>query len=140
MSLPGARERGNLTDSHRLWADPPKGKNQNPQRIGSGQIVGDHLYLLNEPGVMECLEVATGRSIWKERLGRKSWSSMNEVGGRLYVNDTSGTTFVIDPDPEGMRLLATNPLGANLSTNASPAFAGGRVYLRTDQALFAIGE
>ncbi len=140
LSLPGTRERGDLTGSHRLWADPPKGKNQNPQRIGSGQIVGDHLYLLNEPGVMECLEVATGRSIWKERLGRKSWSSMNEVGDRLYVNDSSGTTFVIDPDPEGMRLLSTNPLGANLSTNASPAFAGGRVYLRTDQALFAIGE
>ncbi len=140
VRLPGPTETGDHTETHRLWADPPKGQNQNPQRIGSGQIVGDHLYLLNEPGVAQCLEVETGESVWRERLGRRSWSSMNLVGGKLYVNDSSATTFVIDPSPEGLKLLATNPLGENLATNATPAFAGGRIYLRTDSALFAIGD
>lgn len=137
--LPEPGETGDLTGTHRLWADPPKGQNQNPQRIGSGQVVGDYLYLLNEPGVIQCLEMATGKSVWKERLSRrKSWSSMNLVAGRLYINDVAGTTFVLSPDPDGLEILATNELGPGLHTNASLAFAEGRIYLRTDTALFAI--
>lgn len=136
--LPGATETGDLTESHRLWADPPKGRNQNPQRIGSGQILGDHLYLLNEPGVMQCSLVATGEILWRERLGANSWSSMNLVGKRLYVNDTQGTTYVIDPDPAGLKVAAKNAVDPNQHTNASLAFADGRIYLRTDAHLYAI--
>jgi outer membrane protein assembly factor BamB len=138
VKLPSATETGDLTASHRLWADPPKGQNQNPQRIGSGQILGDHLFLLNEPGVMQCSEVATGKILWRERLGANSWSSMNLIGKTLYVNDTRGTTYLIEPDPSALKLLGKNEVDANQHTNASLAFAGGRIYLRTDAHLYAI--
>jgi outer membrane protein assembly factor BamB len=36
---------GDVTKTHRLWHHP-----RNPQRIGSAVIVGDHAYLVNEPG------------------------------------------------------------------------------------------
>lgn len=135
--LPEPGEGGDLTASHRLWADPPKGRNQNPQRIGSGQIVGDHLYLLNEPGVMQCSLVETGEILWRERLGANSWSSMNRIGGVLYVNDTRGTTYLVEPDPAGLKLLAKNEIDPNQHTNASLAFAGGRIFQRTDAYLYA---
>lgn len=138
VKLPGAAETGDLTESHRLWADPPKGKNQNPQRIGSGQIIGDHLYLLNEPGVMQCSLVETGEILWRERLSSNSWSSMNLIGDNLYVNDTKGTTYVIAPDTAALKVLATNPVDPNQHTNASLAFAGGRIYFRTDAYLYAV--
>jgi len=140
IRLPAPGQSGDLTDEVRLWADPPKGQNQNPQRIGSGQIVGDYLYLLNEPGVVQCLRVDSGESVWRERLSEKSWSSMNLVGGKLYVNEKNGSTYVIDPDPSGLKLVSTNSLAPNQHTNASLAFAGGRVYQRTDQYLYAFGE
>jgi outer membrane protein assembly factor BamB len=138
VKLPSASETGDLTSSHRLWADPPKGQNQNPQRIGSGQILGDHLYLLNEPGVMQCSEVATGKILWRERLGANSWSSMNLIENTLYVNDTRGTTYLIEPDPTALKLLGKNDIDPNQHTNASLAFANGRIYLRTDAHLYAI--
>ena len=138
VKLPSATETGDLTSSHRLWADPPKGQNQNPQRIGSGQILGDHLYVLNEPGVMQCSEVATGKILWRERLGANSWSSMNLIGNTLYVNDTRGTTYLIEPDPTALKLLGKNDIDPNQHTNASLAFANGRIYLRTDAHLYAI--
>jgi outer membrane protein assembly factor BamB len=138
VKLPTAGETGDLTSSHRLWADPPKGQNQNPQRIGSGQILGDHLYLLNEPGVMQCSEVATGKILWRERLGANSWSSMNLIGNTLYVNDTRGTTYLVEPDPTALKLIGKNDVDANQHTNASLAFACGRIYLRTDAYLYAI--
>ncbi|MBP6784754.1 MAG: PQQ-binding-like beta-propeller repeat protein [Verrucomicrobiales bacterium] len=138
LKLPGATETGDLTASHRLWADPPKGKGQNPQRIGSGQIIGDHLYLLNEPGVMQCSLVETGEILWRERLSGSSWSSMNLIGKTLYVNDARGTTYLIEPDPKALKVIATNPVDENQHTNASLAFAGGRIYLRTDMFLYAV--
>lgn len=138
MKLPAAGETGDLTDSHRLWVD--QGNKRNRQRIGTGQLVDGYLYQLDEPGVAVCLDPRTGEKIWEERLGRKSWSSMNLVGGKLYVNDQSGTTFVIDPDPEGLRVVSRNPVDPDQHTNATPAFARGSVFLRTEAFLYAFGE
>ena len=140
VRLPDPDQTGDLTESHRLWADPPKGKNRNAQRIGSGQIIGDHLFLLNATGAIQCLDVKTGASRWSERLSKASWSSMNLVGGKLYVNDKSGTTFILALNPDSPELLATNRVDPGQSTNASLAFAGGKIYLRTDAHLYAIGE
>ncbi len=138
VKLPASGETGDLTASHRLWADPPKGQNQNPQRIGSGQILGDHLYLLNEPGVMQCSEVATGKILWRERLGANSWSSMNLIGENALRERHPWHDLPHRARPTALKLIGKNEVDANQHTNASLAFAGGRIYLRTDAYLYAI--
>lgn len=60
------------------------------------------------------------------------------IGNRLYVNDTRGTTYLLDPDPTGMKVIATNSLDENQHTNASPAFANGTIFFRTDTFLYGI--
>ena len=35
---------------------------------------------------------------------------MNLIGKTLYANDTKGTTYLIEPDPAAMKVLATNPV------------------------------
>lgn len=137
VRLPSASDKGDITESHRLWTEP--GKKPNRQRIGSGQLIDDHLYQLDEPGIMVCLEAATGKKLWEKRMSKRSWSSMNLIGDKLYVNDELGTTYIIEPDPGGLRLLHTNRLEGNQHTNSTPAFANGNIYLRTDSSLFAIG-
>ncbi len=138
MRLPQAAEAGDLTATHRIWADD--GKSRNRQRIGSGQIIDDHLYLVEEPGGMICLDLTTGRKVWEERLGRKSWSSMNLIGDKLYVNDQSGTSFVIKPDRSGLKLLQQNPVDPNQHTNSTPAFSNGLIIQRTDAYLYGFGS
>ncbi|NNE91641.1 MAG: hypothetical protein HKN23_08340, partial [Verrucomicrobiales bacterium] len=143
VRLPKPGESGDLTETHRLWADQNTGKGQkkrNRQRIGSGQLIGKHLFQLDEPGVMTCLDATTGELLFEERLGRKSWSSVNLVGGKLYANDQSGTTFVMEPDPSGLKLISKNLPDQNQHTNASLAFANGVIFQRTDAHLFAFGE
>ncbi len=142
LKRPSPNDTGDLTKSHRLWiVGGNEGKKKvNPQRIGSGQIIDGYLYLLNEPGAAECIDVATGVSQWKERLGRISWSSMSYLGGKLYVNDQGATTYILDPDPTSMKVIATNAIGGNHHTNSSLAFADGVIYLRTESHLLAIGE
>lgn len=138
VKLPDSNTTGDITESHRLWAE--QGKKPNRQRIGSGQLIGNYHYQLDEPGIAVCLDARTGERLWESRLSKGSWSSMNLIGGKLYVNDQLGTTYILDPDPKELKLLNTNPIDPRQHTNSSLAFANGTIYLRTDEFLYAFEE
>lgn len=102
---PGGR--GDVTATHRLWIHDERP----PQRIGTGIIVGDQVYVLNEPGIAWCLDLLTGEILWKHRLSdTSSWSSMCYAAGHIYVNDMHGTTYVLAPSDTEATVLARNPL------------------------------
>jgi outer membrane protein assembly factor BamB len=125
---------GDVTASNRLWLE------KQPQRIGSAVVVGNYLYLVNAgPGIAQCIECRTGKVRWSEPLnGGESWGSVVMVAGRLYVTSRRGVTSVFRPDPLKFELLASNDLGER--SNATPAIANGRIYLRTDRHLFCIAD
>jgi hypothetical protein len=127
--------RGDVTDSHRLWHHAGR----NPQRIGSGVVVGDHLYLANAgPNTVQCVELMTGKDLWEgRRLGEAHWASLVHADGRLYATDQSGDTCVLAASPK-FELLGRNRLREH--TDASPAVSGGDVLIRTHQHLWCIGS
>lgn len=121
--------RGDQTDKI-LWTHA-----KNPQRVGSGVVVDGHIYILNEPGIAWCIDATTGEKKWEQRLGGGvSWSSMNHVAGRLYVNNTAGTTFVLEPSPTQCKIIAENKLDE--LTRASPAYCDGQIFIRTYEHLY----
>jgi outer membrane protein assembly factor BamB len=125
---------GNITQSARLWRSPGK----NPQRIGSGVILGKHLYLPSEP-YLACHEVATGKEIWKHPIPRQQfWGSIVAVDERLYVTSQAGVTYVFAADPKEFRLLASNDLGE--ASNSTPAVSDGQLFLRTAGHVWCIEE
>lgn len=90
----------------RLWHHP-----RAPQRIGSAVIVGEHAYLINEPGLASCFELKTGKDVWKqERLMGSTWASLVHAAGRLYVTSRDGETVVLKADPAKIDVLARNHL------------------------------
>jgi outer membrane protein assembly factor BamB len=119
---------GDVTATHRLWRHEHA-----PQRIGSGVIAGEHLYLVNEPGVAECLELKTGATVWKERLGQTTWSSLVLAGDRIYAPDQEGDCAVFRAAPR-FEFLARSSLGE--LTRASFAVSRGEVFIRTDKHLW----
>jgi outer membrane protein assembly factor BamB len=126
--------KGDVTNTHRLWHHTQK----HPQRIGSPIIVGDHLYLLNENGVAQCFELATGKDVWsKERIGSTSWGSMVAAADQLYVTNLAGETFVLAASPK-YELLARCPLEERVL--ASIAVADGDVFIRSYKHLWCISE
>jgi len=125
---------GDVTATHRLWQITDK--KDLPQRVGSGIIVGEHIYICNDPGFAQCIESKTGKEIWREKLGVTSWSSMSYAGGKLYVIDFRGETFVLNASPEFM-LISRNPLGE--MTRGSHAFSEGQIFIRTYNNLYCIG-
>lgn len=129
---------GNVGETHLLWQrDPPK------RRIGTGIIHKGHVFGVQTPGIVDCVALDTGRTIWEERLSgpganRAVWSSPILAGDRIYVMNQSGDVFVYRSDPESFVLLATNSLAE--PANASVVPAHGHLFLRTHEALWCIGD
>ena len=126
---------GDVT-AQRLWQ-----KIRDKQRIGSGVLTGGHLYILNTPGTAQCIDLATGATVWEERVGTagktQSWSSMVLSGDRIYVLNQNSDTVVLKASPK-FELLTINPLGDGL-TNASHAISDGEIFIRTHKHLWCIG-
>lgn len=126
---------GDVTEQNRLWRIADK----NPQRIGSGVILDGYLYLIDEPGQVECVDVKTGQAAWKGRIGGdKVWASIVAATGRLYVTSQAGTTYVFKPNPEKFELLAKNDLRE--PSNSTLALSAGQIFVRTFEHLVCIEE
>jgi outer membrane protein assembly factor BamB len=127
---------GDVTKTNQLW----RVEKNNPQRIGSGVLLGKYLYMANAgPSVAECIDAGTGEELWRWRLpGGNHWGSIVAAGNRLYTTDQSGTTQVFAANPEKFELLASNALGE--PTNATPAPSDGEIFIRTTAHLFCIAE
>ena len=55
---------GNVTDSHVAWK-----LDKNVPFMPSPTIVGDLIYMVNDDGIISCVEAKTGKSVWRHRLG-----------------------------------------------------------------------
>jgi outer membrane protein assembly factor BamB len=126
---------GNVTDGNVLWR-----VQRNPQRIGTGILLGENMFMANERGTVECFEAATGGRRWEGRLptGGRLWSSLIHADGRLYVTTQSGTTVVFAANPEQFEVLSVNPIDE--TTNSTIAISNGQIFLRTWEALYCIEE
>ena len=94
-------------------------------------------------GFAECIELATGKLIWEERLigsGAKNscWSSPVVAGGSLYVANQNADVFVLRAGPK-YDCLATNSIGGELMS-ASPAISGGAIFIRTAKNLWCVAD
>jgi outer membrane protein assembly factor BamB len=128
---------GDVTATHRLWH-----RERDRQRIGSGVIHDGHVYILNDPGIAECIDLKSGRTVWEERLAgpagsAPSWSSMVLAAGRLHATNQRGDTFILKAEPT-FASLAVNPLGEG--TNGSIAVSNGDLFIRTHRTLWCIGS
>ena len=124
---------GDITKD-KLW-DHPK----NTQRVGSGMIVGDYCYMVDEDGMPHCYELKSGEDMWQvEKAGGVTWGSMVHAQGRLYILMRNGETRVFAASPK-YQLLTRNPLGKGEQTNSSVVISNGEIFLRTFKHLYCIG-
>jgi outer membrane protein assembly factor BamB len=125
--------RGDVTDTHLLWSTD-SGPDV-PTPVTDGEL----LYILRDNGVMFAHDPETGEVIWgPERITPGTYSASPLLAdGRLYMTSEDGITTVIRQGRE-FEILATNDLeGYTLS---SPIAVNGQIFVRTDFALWAIGE
>lgn len=123
---------GRLPDSQIVW-----GTNQGVP-LRPSFVIGDGLmFIINDGGVASCLDAASGKSVWRERLQGDYWASPLLSGGRLYGFSKDGRCPVLAAGPE-FKVLAENKLDDGFV--ASPAVVGDTLILRTATHLYRIGD
>lgn len=105
--------------------------------IPSPLLVGDEIYIVHDNGVATCLDAATGKELWTERLGGKYCSSPLYADGKIYLSSREGQTLVLKPGKK-FEKLATNTLDGEIM--ASSMVLDNSLFIRTDKALYRIGE
>jgi outer membrane protein assembly factor BamB len=124
--------RGDVTTSHKLW------------EFGNGPDVptpvtdGTHVYVITDRGVVYCLDLKTGKTVYgPQRLEPGTYSSSPVLAdGKIYIASEDGVFSVFRAGPK-FELLAANRMDDY--TLSSVAVSGGRLYLRTAGWLWAVG-
>jgi outer membrane protein assembly factor BamB len=127
---PGGR--GDVTASHVVWRAPGGGS-----YAASLVAYQGLLYFTNDVGVLTCADMKTGERVWQTRLDGVFFASPVAADGKVYFLSQTGETIVVKAGrtPE---IMARNDLGVRLV--ASPAISNGRIFLRSDDRLFALGK
>ena len=123
---------GDVTDTHVAW----KFAKNVPTR-SSQILLGERLFMINDAGVISCVNAKTGESVWQKRLGGAFSASPLLAEGRIYFFGEDGEVPVIAAADE-YRLLANNQLGDGFM--ASPAVYDNSLILRSRTHLYRIGK
>ncbi|UCG56962.1 MAG: PQQ-binding-like beta-propeller repeat protein [Phycisphaerales bacterium] len=124
--------RGNVTKTHIAWdAD------ESAPSICSPVSDGELLYLLGSEGTLLCCKVADGAKVYEKDLDLGFLASPSLVGDKLYLLSDDGVMLIAKAGAE-YEELARCELGEDCQ--ASPAFADGRIYIRSLENLYCIGE
>ena len=125
--------RGDITTSHLLWSTV------NGPDVPTPVTDGKYFYIVNDRGLMWCLDAKTGAEIYgQQRIKPGTYSGSPVLAdGKIYVTNEDGLTTVVAAGPK-FEVLAENPL--NDYVLSSPAISDGRIFIRTAQHLYAIGK
>ena len=97
------------------------------------------LYLLRDGGLLTCLEAATGKELFRERIGAPGQYVASPIvaGDKLVAASVPGIVTVMQLSDE-LKVVARNHFPEEV--HATPAVAGNRLYLRTAGHLYAFGD
>ena len=111
----------------------PKGSPYTPTPI----IYGDLLYVMADNGVLSAYDAKTGENIYQQRLPTSFSASPVAADGKLYLSSEDGDVFVVKAGRQ-YELLSRNTMGQ--AVMATPALSDGRLIVRVDDAIYALGE
>ena len=122
---------GDVTKTHIAWT-----ATEGLPDICSPLCDGQRVYLLSSGGTLTCYGAADGKKLWDKGLDLQFNASPSLVGTRLYLLSADGVMVFAETGNE-YKEAGRAELGE--ACRATPAFADGRIYIRTEKNLYAIG-
>ncbi|MDP6447937.1 MAG: PQQ-binding-like beta-propeller repeat protein [Pirellulaceae bacterium] len=124
-------------NEHIVWCQK-QGAPYNPTTL----VYGDLLYVLLDRGFVVCYDARSGEEVYgRQRLpnGRAFTSSPWAYGGKIFCLNEYGETFVVQAGRE-FKLLHTNRLADGAMCMSTPALAGDKLILRSEDHLYCFHE
>jgi outer membrane protein assembly factor BamB len=126
--------KGDITTSNVVW----NVKKAYPS-IPSPLIYRGVMYLMKEGGIVSSLDPVSGQVLKQGRTPEALedyYASPVAADGKIFLVSASGKVTVLKADGQ-WEILATNDLDEEVW--ATPAIAGGNLYIRTRNALYSFG-
>jgi len=127
-----ATKKGDITESGKIWhlGDKDFGRTMSTVAIKDGL-----LYACDLDGFLNCLDVKTGKVIWKHDLFAAVWGSPILIDGKIYIGDEDGDVAILQHGKE-KKLINEINMGEAVYTTPSPA--NGVLYIASRSKLYAI--
>ncbi len=122
---------GDITERNLVWKNPRSLPN-----VPSPLYYRGVLYTLKEGGILTSYDVKTGEILKQARLPGAPgayYASPVAADGKLYLISEEGKASVVEAGAQ-WQLITVNDLGDGC--HATPAITGGRLYIRTTNALY----
>lgn len=104
---------------------------------------GERLYHVDNGAVLAAFDLTDGRQLYEKELGTIQRGSPVLADGKLYVGTQNGRVYILRPSASGVEVLDEDWLGSQQDPEpitASPAVSGGRVFISSETATYAIGS
>jgi outer membrane protein assembly factor BamB len=122
---------GDVTKSHLAWAaevDVPD--------VSSPVATSELAFTVNSGGLLVCVDLKTGEKLWEHELDFEVQASPSLVGNRVLVLGTKGVAVWVEAARQ-FKEISRSELPDHFL--ASPAFAGGKMFLRGATNLWCVG-
>jgi outer membrane protein assembly factor BamB len=126
---------GDVTASNRVWQRDDIGTFVPTPAVYKGRV-----YILRDRGEVECIDPATGKTIWSDAFPKSRasfYASPTIAGGRLYAAREDGVVFVASVTNDRFELLAENDLAERVIGSPVPAL--NRIFIRGEHHLSCLG-
>ncbi|NQU43838.1 PQQ-binding-like beta-propeller repeat protein, partial [bacterium] len=133
IRLPESMEGGFQTEE--LWRTRPR----RDRYYASPVLAGGYLHAANSTHYYSVLDARTGEVAYETKMPFGSgaiYPSLCLAGGLVYLSNEDGRTLLVEPGP-GLKTVADNTLEP---FRATPVFRDGRMYVRTLENLYCIGQ
>jgi outer membrane protein assembly factor BamB len=125
---------GDVDDTHVLWTNK-RAMSYVPSPLYHEGL----LYVLNDDGIITCLDAADGKPVWSQRLGGDYSSSPLLLGNRIVLCSEQGLIITISTGRKYQKLSELD-LGIENGMWATPAVSGDGVYVRTLKRLLKFAK
>ncbi|MBA4190687.1 MAG: hypothetical protein C0467_22105 [Planctomycetaceae bacterium] len=115
------------------WAARDARSSYSSPLLYSGKV-----YTTDGQGFITCVDAKSGKQNYKERVKGAFSASAVAAEGKVYFLNETGICTVLDGKSDAFEVISTNDLGE--TTLGTPAIAGGRIFIRSDKAIYAIGK
>jgi outer membrane protein assembly factor BamB len=126
---------GDVTDTHVLWR-----YEKSLPDVPSPLVYNDVVFLIRSGGIATALNAQTGNVLKQARLTgalEDYYASPIGVDGKVYIASEHGKVVVLRAAGD-WEILAINEFDSDIY--ATPAISEGKMYIRTSNALYAIGS
>jgi outer membrane protein assembly factor BamB len=131
---------GDVTRTHELW--------RNDDLISSFASPVYHdglLYVVDNSATLAGLDAASGKILWRHKLGTIGKASPVWADGKLYVAEVNGRFDILKPSRDSVEVLDEERLRAADGSRfaeiyGAPAVAYGRIYFAAETGLYCLGD